>query len=194
MGKVYIFLANGYEEIEGLTVVDLLRRAGIETVMVSITGEILVSGSHHIASKADVLFEDCDFTDADLFVLPGGLPGTNNLKAHLGLDCLLKRADREGKIIAAICAAPSVLGAKGLLEGKMAICYPGHEDALIGAKIIPADVVEDENIITSKGMGTAIDFSLALICKLAGSKTAETIAKAIQYRHYEESFKAGDQA
>jgi DJ-1 family protein len=185
MAKVYIFLAEGYEEVEGLTVVDLLRRAGMETVMVSITGEIYVSGAHNITSKADALFEDCDFTDAGMFVLPGGLPGTNNLKAHPGLDRLLKEANQKGKIIAAICAAPSVLGVKGLLVGKKAICYPGHEDALVGAEIIQADVVEDGNIITSKGMGTAIDFALALINRLVGEEAAGKMAKAIQYRHYE---------
>jgi 4-methyl-5(b-hydroxyethyl)-thiazole monophosphate biosynthesis len=184
MAKVYIFLANGYEEIEGLTVVDLLRRAGIEVVMVSITGDLFVTGSHHITSKTDALFEDLDYNDADMLVLPGGLPGTNHLKEHEGLDRLLREFYAKGKQLAAICAAPSVFGTKGLLKGKKATCYPDHETSLIGAQIINAAVVEDGNMITSKGMGTAIDFSLSLIKNIAGEAEAVRIAKAIQYQHY----------
>jgi protein deglycase len=180
MAKVYIFLTDGYEEIEGLTVVDLLRRAGIEIVMVSVTGEIFVTGSHNITTKADTLFESTDFSDAEMLVLPGG-PGTKDLEVHEGLDHLLKEFAQKGKKLAAICAAPRVLGGKGLLNGKKATCYPGHEEALIGAYIKNAAVVEDGNIITSRGMGTAIDFSLALIKKLLNEADAEKISKAIQY-------------
>jgi protein deglycase len=184
MSKVYIFLADGYEEIEGLTVVDLLRRAGIEIVMVSITGDIDVTGSHRITSKADALFENIDFSDAEMLVLPGGMPGTRNLDAHGGLNLLLKNFAAEGKKLAAICAAPSVLGSKGLLIGKKATCYPGYEEALIGARVISNAVVEDGNIITSKGMGTTIDFSLAIIKNIVGEAEASKIAKAIQYSGY----------
>ncbi len=184
MAKVYIFLANGYEEIEGLTVVDLLRRAGVETVMVSITGDIFVTGSHQIMTKADSLFEQTDFTDADMFVLPGGMPGTKNLNAHEGLEGVLKEASKQNKKLAAICAAPIVLGSKGLLKGKKATCYPGHEGDLIGAQIINAHVVEDGNIITSKGMGTAIDFSLSIIKNLVSEEESVKIAKAIQYDRF----------
>ncbi|MDD3172637.1 MAG: DJ-1/PfpI family protein [Herbinix sp.] len=184
MAKVYIFLANGYEEIEGLTVVDLLRRAGIEVVMVSISGDIFVTGSHNIITKADALFENVDFADADMLVLPGGMPGTNNLKAHEGLDLLLKEFFSIGKRLAAICAAPIILGSKGLLMGKNATCYPGHEGALTGAHVTNAAVVEDGNIITSKGMGTAIDFSLSLIKNIVGETEAVKIARAIQYQYY----------
>lgn len=184
MAKVYIFLADGYEEIEGLTVVDLLRRANIETVMVSITGDIFVTGSHHITTKADILFENADFTDADMLVLPGGMPGTNYLKAHEGLDLLLRQFYANGKQLAAICAAPGVLGSKGLLKGKKATCYPGHEASLIGADLMDFAVVEDDNIITSKGLGTAIDFSLSIIRRITGSKEAVRIADSIQYMHY----------
>lgn len=180
MAKVYIFLADGYEEIEGLTVVDLLRRAAIEIVMVSITGELFVTGSHQIITKAEVLFETADYDDADMLVLPGG-PGTKNLKNHEGLEKLLKEFAHKGKKLAAICAAPSVLGSKGLLQGKKATCYPGNEDALIGAYITDKAVVEDGNFITSKGMGTAIDFSLALIKDLIGEDEATKVANAIQY-------------
>ncbi len=184
MAKVYIFLANGYEEIEGLTVVDLLRRANIDIQMVSVTGDLFVTGSHQITSKTDVLFEEADFTDGDMLVLPGGMPGTKNLKEHAGLDALLKDYRARGKKLAAICAAPSVLGSKGLLQDKCATCYPGYEKELLGAKVKDEAVVADGDIITSKGMGTAIDFSLAVIEDLAGKAKATELAKAIQFGHY----------
>ncbi len=186
MAKVYLFLAEGFEEIEGLTVVDLLRRAGIEITMVSVTGDINVTGSHQITTKADALFEEVDFSEADMLVLPGGMPGTMNLQEHEGLDLLLRNFASEDKMLAAICAAPRVLGTKGLLMGKNAICYPGHEDQLLGAHIINSAVVKDGNITTSKGMGTAIDFSLSLIHTLKGPEEALGIAKAIQYAYYRE--------
>lgn len=184
MAKVYIFLADGFEEIEGLTVVDLLRRAGIEIIMVSITGELQVTGSHKIAILADALFEDLNYADADMLVLPGGMPGTKNLQEHKGLDLLLREYALTNKKVAAICAAPRVLGTKGLLKGKNATCYPGNEDALLGAHVVNAAVVLDGNTITSKGMGTAIDFSLSLIKSLKNDGEAERIAQAIQYQHY----------
>jgi 4-methyl-5(b-hydroxyethyl)-thiazole monophosphate biosynthesis len=184
MAKVYIFLADGYEEIEGLTVVDLLRRANIDITMVSITGNRNVTGSHRISTAADVLFEDVDFADADMLVLPGGMPGTNNLLEHSGLDLLLKEFHAKGKPLAAICAAPRVLGMKELLIGKKATCYPGNEAALLGAQVVNAAVVTDGNITTSKGMGTAIDFSLSLIRSIKGEDEAAKIASAIQYQHY----------
>lgn len=188
MAKVYIFLADGYEEIEGLTVVDLLRRAAIEIVMVSVTGNRNVTGSHQITSIADVLFEDVDFADADMLVLPGGMPGTSNLINHKGLDSLLKQFYEKGKTLAAICAAPSVLGMKGLLQGKEATCYPGFEEKLIGANIRNTSVVVDGNVITSKGLGTAIDFSLSIIKYLKGEDEANRIAKVIQYQSSGEMF------
>ena len=184
MAKVYIFLANGFEEIEGLTVVDLLRRANIDITMISITGELSIIGSHQIVIKADALFENVDFADADMLVLPGGMPGTKQLSGHEGLDRLLKNFSSKGKKISAICAAPSVLGSKGLLKGKKATCYPGFEDTLLGAHIKNDAVVTDGNFTTSKGLGTAIDFSLALIKNLKSEAEAANIAKSIQYQHY----------
>lgn len=181
MAKVYIFLADGFEEIEGLTVVDLLRRVGIEIDMVSVTDNLYVTGSHNIEIKADILFEDAEFDDGDMLVLPGGMPGSRSLGAHEGLDLLLRSWSSKGKKIAAICAAPTVLGNKGLLQGKNVTCFPGFEEELIGANIKNAGVVEDGNIITSKGMGTAIDFSLAIIKTLLNEETATKIAKTIQY-------------
>lgn len=181
---VYIFLAEGFEEIEGLTVVDLLRRAKIDISMVSVTGNRKVTGSHEIPIIADELFEEADFDDADMLVLPGGMPGTKNLLEHSGLDQLLKEFHEKGKPLAAICAAPRVLGTKGLLAGKRATCYPGNEDALIGAEVQGTAVVVDGNITTSKGMGTAIDFSLSLIKGIKGEEEAAKIAQTIQYQHY----------
>lgn len=183
MARVYIFLADGFEEIEGLTVVDLLRRAEIEVIMVSVNGNIQVTGSHRIAVLADALFEETDYSDADLLVLPGG-PGTRHLLEHKGLEQLLKKAVSDGTKVAAICAAPRVLGIHGLLHDKNATCYPGNEEFLTGARIIDTEVVCDGNIITSKGLGTAIDFSLSLIQTLKGGEEAARIAQSIQYRHY----------
>ncbi len=184
MAKVYLFLANGFEEIEGLTVVDLLRRAGVEIIMVSVTGELQVTGSHKITILADALFEEISYSDADMLVLPGGMPGTKNLLEHKGLDQLLREYALTNGKLAAICAAPKVLGTKGLLKGRKATCYPGNEDALLGAHVMNAAVVTDGNIITSKGMGTSIDFSMALIKVLRNDEEAERIAQAIQYQYY----------
>lgn len=180
MKKVYLFLANGFEEVEGLTVVDLLRRAGIECVTVSVTGESTVTSSHNIALSADRLFEDGTLLDADMLVLPGGMPGTLNLLAHEGLKKLLASYAADGKYIAAICAAPSVLGAHGLLAGKKATCYPGFEEKLTGAVCSTSKVVRDGNIITSRGLGTAIDFALTLTSLLTDQATADQIAASIQ--------------
>lgn len=185
MSKVYAFLANGFEEIEALTVVDLLRRAEINIQMVSITGDLEVVGSHNISVLADVLFEETDFTDANLLVLPGGMPGTTGLMEHEGLDKLLIEFSKKKKNMAAICAAPSILGSKGFLEGRKATCYPGFENKLYGSTVVDQDVVEDDNVITSRGLGTAIDFSLSIIKKLIDENTAKRIAGEIMYRHYQ---------
>ncbi|MDF2537907.1 MAG: hypothetical protein K0S76_928 [Herbinix sp.] len=184
MAMVYIFLADGFEEIEGLTVVDLLRRAKIDIRMVSITGNKLVTGSHQITVLADDLFENMDFSDAEMLVLPGGMPGTTNLSMHEGLDGLLREFHSKGKALAAICAAPSILGTKGLLTGKHAVCYPGYEEKLLGATIYNTSVVVDGNVTTSKGMGTSIDFSLSIIQSIAGEAEAKKIAAAIQYQYW----------
>lgn len=182
MGKVTVFLADGFEEIEALTVVDMLRRAGKETVMVSIGKKKTVTGSHKIPVEADVLFTDCDFSDVDMAVLPGGMPGTKHLFEHKGLGALLKKLDSEKKYVAAICAAPSVLGANGLLAGRHATCYPGFEEHLTGAEVLKDAVVMDGNIITSRGMGTAIAFSAALVSLLFNEETAQQLLDDIQYR------------
>lgn len=179
MAKAYVFLAEGFEEIEGLTVVDILRRAGVETVMAAIGEKKEVTGSHGIMTKADCLFDEVKADEADLFVLPGGMPGTKHLAAHEGLAALLKNAAADGKKVAAICAAPSVLGGLGILSGKKAACYPGFEENLIGADVQYDPVVVDGNVTTSRGMGTAIPFALALTEQLTDSETAEKLGKSI---------------
>ena len=181
MSKVYVFLAEGFEEIEGLTVVDLLRRAKVETEMVSIMKGKQINGSHGIKVTADRMFEDVDFSDADLLVLPGGMPGTLNLGNHEGLCELLKKHYAENKMIAAICAAPSVFGQLGFLNGRIATCYPGFENKLEGAIVCATKVAVDGNVTTSKGLGTAIDFSLKLIEQLVDQQTALEISQGIMY-------------
>lgn len=182
MSKVFVFLADGFEEIEGLTVVDLLRRAEAEVVTVSINGTERVCGSHGIEVKADAVFEQTDFKGADLLVLPGGMPGTKHLGAHERLTALLRETNAQGGGIAAICAAPSVLGDLGLLAGKKAVCYPGFEERLNAAEVLTVPAVTDGNITTSRGMGTAIDFSLELVRRLYGADKAEKLAQGIVYK------------
>lgn len=181
MSRVYVFLADGFEEIEGLTVVDLLRRAQIETEMVSIMGRKTVRGSHGIEIGADGLFEDYDYEDAELLVLPGGMPGTTNLGAHEKLCVLLKEHYSQGRKLAAICAAPSVFGKLGFLQERKATCYPGFEDALKGAQVSADKVVTDEFIVTAKGMGAAIEFGLKLIELIKDAETAQKISEGIIY-------------
>ncbi len=182
MSKVYVFLADGFEEVEGLTAVDLLRRAGVEVVTVSINGNRTVSGSHKIPVTADALFEEIDASDADVLLLPGGMPGTTHLAEHEGLGTLLKNAAAKGTGLAAICAAPTVLGGLGLLRGRTAVCYPGCEGKLTGAAIGSDNVEVDGNITTSRGVGTAIDFALELVKQLCGEKKSEQIAASILYK------------
>lgn len=180
--KVYLFLADGFEEIEALTVTDLLRRIRVDVEMVSIDGSLAVKGAHGIEVKADLLFEEAKFDDGDMLVLPGGMPGTRNLLNHKGLADLIHIYNVEEKYLAAICAAPSVFGAFGILKGKKATCFPGFEQKLIGAKLVNDRVVTDGHVITSRGMGTAIDFGLKLVEVLADEETASELASTIQYK------------
>lgn len=180
MSKVNVYLADGFEEVEGLTVVDLLRRAGIETDMVSIMGRKEITGARKIPVLADKLFEEQD--DPDVIVLPGGMPGTLHLKAHEGLADLIRKANKDGKLLAAICAAPTIYGEMGLLEGKNATCYPGMEDKLLGANWQEQSVVVDGNFVTSRGVGTAIAFALTLVTILKDEETAKSLANSIVYK------------
>ncbi len=182
MKKVYIFLADGFEEIEGLTVVDLLRRAGIEAVTVSIKEDKMVTGAHGISVMADFLFEEIKGTMADMAVLPGGMPGTTNLLACEPLMDMILGLHSAGAYVAAICAAPSILAEIGLLEGKKATSYPGFEEKMTMAEYVYEPVVQDGQVITSRGMGTAIDFSLKLIEILEGEAKAKEISDSIIYK------------
>ena len=179
--KVCIFLAQGFEEIEALTVVDILRRAGIDTSLVSVTGEKQVTSSHNVTVQTDELFEEVDFANVTMIVLPGGMPGTLHLKEHKGLADLLCKFNEKGKRIAAICAAPTVFGALGLLKEKAACCYPGMEEQLNCKEAKFCSFVTDGNITTSRGVGTAIPFALELIRQLFGNEKASEIAESIVY-------------
>ena len=181
MKKIAIFFAEGYEEIEALTVVDLCRRAGIWVDMVSVTDSLQVTGAHGIPVVMDKMLAEVEFDTLDMLVLPGGMPGTRNLEQVPLLMEQVKAFAAAGKYIAAICAAPSVFGHLGLLEGKNACCYPGFEEELTGANVMFHPCEADGNIITSRGMGCAIDFSLKIIEKLENDDTASKIGRQIIY-------------
>lgn len=180
--KIGIFLADGFEEIEGLTVVDVLRRAGIEVTMISIMGRKEIHGAHGITVLSDTLYEEVNFEKLSGLVLPGGMPGTTNLGAHAGVKEQILSFYDSGRLVAAICAAPSVLGENGILKGKRAVCYPGFEERLLGAEVTFEEVITDENVITSRGMGTAIPFALALTAYLIDAEKAEELSDAIIYK------------
>lgn len=180
--EVCVFLADGFEEVEGLTVVDILRRAGASVTTVSVTEDYTIHGAHGIDVIADQVFSGMDCEEADMIVLPGGMPGTLSLAGHEGLGELLARFDEQNRYIAAICAAPSILGKYGMLEGKRATSHPSKEKELSGAEVVHEPVVTAGNIITSRGMGTAIDFSLELVRILFGETQAEEISEAIVHR------------
>ena len=179
--KHYVFLANGFEDIEALSVVDVLRRAGVEVVTVSIYDTLHVTSAHGVTVVADALFADIQPTEGYL-ILPGGMPGTTNLGAHSGLCAMLQEHNSKALPLAAICAAPMVFGALGILEGKKAICYPGCEGGLGGA-LLQADqeVVQDGHIITGKGPGVSLSFALAIAATLVGEEKALSIGKAMMY-------------
>lgn len=181
MAKVYVFLADGCEEIEALTPVDLLRRAGDEVVTVSIMEKKTVTSAHGVRIKADVKYSKVDFTDGDLFFLPGGGVGTENLENHDPLRNLLLQKAGDGKHIAAICAAPRYLGALGLLKGRKAVVYPGLEDHLIGAEVCQVPAVTDGNITTGHGPGAAADFGFELVRVLHGEDAVKKLKEEFVY-------------
>lgn len=176
----YILLADGFEEIEALCPLDLLLRAGIEAKTVSIGKSRLVTGTHGIRTEADMLMSEIP-SDVlpEMIVLPGGMPGASNLDNSDAVKNMVKEAYLRGAYVAAICAAPFILGKMGILKGKKAICYPGFEDALEGAEISQDKVVRDKNVITAAGMGVAIEFGYELILALKGKETADTVMKRI---------------
>lgn len=182
MKTAYLFLATGFEEVEALTVVDILRRGNVDCKTVSVMGDYDVTSSHMVTVRADLLFDEKDLNDGDMIILPGGIPGTPNLKAHKGLNELILNYKNAGKYLAAVCAAPTVYGEMGLLEGKNATCYPGLEDGLIGANKLTDRVVQDGQFVTSRGMGTCIDFGLKLLSLLSDEKLADDVAAKIVYK------------
>lgn len=175
MNASYVFLANGFEEIEALTVVDVMRRAGMEVVTVSINDTTRVVGAHGIAVDADKIYSETDFITPEWLILPGGMPGASNLAAYAPLNSLLKNQAVNGKI-AAICAAPAVvLAPLGLLDGKEATCYPGFEKQLKGAIHSDLAVVALDRIITANGPATALRFALAIVANSMGSAIAHEV-------------------
>lgn len=183
MSRLAIFFGTGYEEIEALAVVDILRRAGIEISMVSINDTREVTGSHHITVKMDQLLSEVNFDEISGIVLPGGLMGTENLEACKPLMEQVDAFVKEGKLAAAICAAPSILGHRGHLQGRRACIYPGMEEHLKGAEVVmEAPAVTDGNVITGRGMGAAIPFALKLLEKLQGRAEAEEMAERIVFK------------
>ena len=181
MKSVIVFLADGFEECEGLLVVDLLRRAGINVITASIMGKLDIISSHNVALRADALAEDVDYGAEDMIVLPGGLPGTTCLGDNeiVRKRCLEFAA--SGKYVAAICAAPSILAELGLLEGKPATCHPAFEDKMCGAIVTRGSVSVAGNIITGRGLGAGIPFALKLIEILVDKEAAEKVGAEICY-------------
>lgn len=184
MKKVLVFLADGFEECEGLIVVDILRRAGAEVTTASTMEKRRICSSHQIELYADVMASDVNTAEFDAVVLPGGIPGTPNLAANPIVTDTCLRFAAEGKLVAAICAAPSILGKLGLLKGKKATVYPSMEDTLSGAQPTVGEVVVDGNIVTSRSMGTAIPFALTLVAQLFGPESARKLADGICYEHF----------
>ena len=183
MSKAVVFFADGTEECEALLVVDLLRRAKVEVVVASASGRRALVCSHGVHLTTDALAEDLDYAGVDLIVLPGGMPGTLNLAANPAVVQAVTAFCAAGKKVAAICAAPSILGSLGLLEGRRATAHAAFQDKLGGAEVLDAEVVVDGNLTTSYGLGGAIPFALELVRQLAGPDEAERIRQAIAYRH-----------
>lgn len=178
---IYLFLADGFEEIEALCVLDFLRRAGVETKTVGISGKT-ATGSHKIPVICDI--EASSLTgneNFDMIILPGGLPGATNLDESPLVNKFIEKAVSQDKFIAAICAAPFILGKRGILSGKRACCYPGFEDQLIGANVSYDGCVRDGKIITARAMGKSHDFALEIIEALCGREVSENLAKSVLY-------------
>ncbi len=177
---VVCFLANGFEEIEALTPIDCLRRCGIDVLVVGV-GSSVINGSHHIPVVCDTDTDSFEMPDdLEMVILPGGMPGTLNLERCKTVQATLDHCVENGVVISAICAAPLILGHKGILNGKNATCYPGFEAELFGANVINENVVTDGNVITACGMGAALDFSLALVERLISKERADELLKSLK--------------
>lgn len=178
--KAYAVVANGSEEAEFITVVDLLKRAGIETVLVSVEKDKKIIGSHHIKIEADMTIDETNMAEADILFVPGGMPGSERISACTKFVEILKRHNEEGKLITAICAAPAVVLARhGITDGKIATCYPGFEEELTNADYSAMDVCQSENVITARGLGCALEFALTIIERVYDSEYALSISRSI---------------
>ena len=176
---VCIFLADGFEMIEALTPCDLLRRAGLDVRLVSVSGAPVVRSSHRVAVTADMTLDAVDPAKVEMMLLPGGMPGAEHLYENTALREMVKRHAEKGLPTAAICAAPFILGRLGLLRGRKATCYPGFEKDLAGAFVTPGGVVRDGNLLTARGMGVSFPFGLAAVAMLLGEEKARTIAASV---------------
>jgi len=174
---IAVHLADGFEEIEAVTIIDVLRRAELDVSVVSVSGNLEVTGAHQLKVIADMLFDQVIYDDIYMIVLPGGMPGAANLDAHDGLKLQIKQFNAKNKLLAAICAAPLVYGNMGILAGKQVVCYPGFEKYLIGAEILNNPVVESGNIITGRGPAAAIQFALKIVEKAVSLEKAELVAR-----------------
>ena len=176
---IAVLLANGFEEIEALTPVDMLRRAGLVVTTFAVGEDRLVTGSHGISVMADELIAHASAEELDALILPGGMPGTLGLDASAEVDALVRAASDKGALIGAICAAPLVLGRRGLLAGKRAVCYPGFENELAGATVVDEPVVTDGKTVTAKGMGAALPFAKELVRLLVSEDASKKITDSI---------------
>ncbi len=183
MAKVYEFLANGFEEIEALAPVDILRRGGVEIKTVSTTGSEYAETSHGITVKADLTFEDADLSDADVLLIPGGMPGAKNLDEHEGVRRALIDHAAKGKLVGAICAGPMVLGHLGLLQGRRATCYPGFENHLEGAHYTAELFTLDGNVITGEGPAATLPYAYKILSLLIGEDRTAAIESGMMYSH-----------
>ena len=181
MAKVYQFRADGTEEIEALTTIDVLRRGGVEALMVSITGSEYITSSHGIEIKCDMTIEEADLRDADFLLLPGGLPGSTNLLEHTGVREALMKQAADGGRIGAICAAPMVLGDLGLLRGKRATCYPGFEKYMDGADYTEDIFTVDGNVITGCGPAATLPYAYAILEMLTDKETADGLREGMMF-------------
>ena len=181
MAKVYEFLANGFEDIEALGPVDVLRRGGILVKTVSIGDSLMVESAHGVQVKADILFADADLSDADMLLIPGGMPGARNIDEHEGVRRAVARQAEQKKLLGAICAGPMLLGHLGLLRGRRATCYPGFERELDDATYTAAPYTVDGNIVTGKGPGATLAYAYAILALLKGESVAEEVKKGMMY-------------
>jgi 4-methyl-5(b-hydroxyethyl)-thiazole monophosphate biosynthesis len=184
MAKVYVFLADGFEDVEALIPVDVLRRGGVEVLTVSTNADVMVESAHGVSICADILFDEANYSDADLLMLPGGMPGASNLFAHEGVCEAVKAQFAAGKKVSAICAAPAVVLAQlGILDGKKATCYPGFEKMLTKAEYTGDLVTVDGNITTAEGPAAAFPYAYELLAQLVDKQTSDQIAEGMRFKH-----------